>query len=254
MSRVPRTIKQVTDRDAVLQAISEFDALGRETFIQLYGYGRAREYFISHRGKLYDSKAIIGVAFACQHKGAEPLRYNDFSGGEATVEPQLDALGFKIRHKRDLTAAERRKLAEREDDEPPPPTSPADAKRKVLALIARRLGQPKFRRALLKAYGERCAFTGDAVAQVLEAAHIEPYRLRGLNAISNGLLLRADIHTLFDLGLIAIDKANHILVSKLLNGSPYADMRGKILRTPKGAKQQPNASALEAHRLASKAG
>ena len=254
MSRVPRSIRQVTDRDAVLQAMAEYDALGREVFIQLYGYGRARDYFIPHDGKLYDSKPIIGVAFAYQHKGAKPLRYNDFSGGEVTVKRQLDTLDFKIRHKKDLTKSERESLETSDDRDEPPPTDAVDARRKVLALVARRLGQPKFRRVLLKAYGKRCAATGDKVVQVLEAAHIEPYRLRGLNSVTNGLLLRADIHTLFDIGLIAIDTDNRILISKSLNGTPYAELRGQPLRIPKSPIHCPNASALAAHRKTSKAG
>lgn len=256
MSRVPRTIRQVTDRNAVLEAMREFDGLGRDAFLQFYGYGRAREYFIARRGRLYDSKAIIGVAFAYQHKGATPLRYDDFGGGEATVEPQLEKLGFTVRHKRDLSAAEIARLAKRTDgdEDGPPPGDEAEGRRRVLALVARRLGQPRFRKALLKAYGNRCAISGDNVVQVLEAAHIEPYRVRGLNAVTNGLLLRADLHTLFDLGLVAVDPNDRLLVSKSLGKTAYAKLRGRALRLPTGAALRPSKAALAAHRAGSKAG
>jgi hypothetical protein len=214
------------------------------------------EYFIAHHGRFYDSKAIIGVAFAYQHKGARPLRYNDFGGGEATVEPQLRMLRFKIRHRSSLPAADRARLDDREggDEDGPPPSSAMDAKRRVLAFVARRLGQPKFRRALLGAYERRCAITGDAVEPVLEAAHIEPYRLRGLNAVTNGLLLRADLHTLFDVGLIAVDQDDTLLVSKALDKTAYAKLRGKALRSPRSAGHRPSKVALAAHRASSKAG
>ncbi len=71
--------------------------------------------------------------------------------------------------------------------------------------IAWRRGQPEFRRKLLEAYGRRCAITGCSSEEVLEAAHIEPYSKTKNNNPTNGILLRADIHTLFDCDLIGID-------------------------------------------------
>ena len=73
-----------------------------------------------------------------------------------------------------------------------------DARTRVLSSIVRRRGQPLFRKRLLKAYDRRCAFTGCAVEALLEAAHIVPYRGSDTNHIANGLLLRADLHTLFE--------------------------------------------------------
>lgn len=80
-----------------------------------------------------------------------------------------------------------------------------DAKTRVRASIVRRRGQHAFRQILLDAYGGRCAVTGCDVADVLEAAHIVPYQGDATHVVNNGLLLRADIHTLFDLGWIAVD-------------------------------------------------
>src|SRR5205823_2979542 len=79
------------------------------------------------------------------------------------------------------------------------PISIEDGRRRIQAS---RQGQFAFRAALIEAYGGRCAMTGCDILEVLEAAHIVPYRGPSTNAVSNGLLLRADIHTLFDLGLI----------------------------------------------------
>ena len=66
-------------------------------------------------------------------------------------------------------------------------------------MVALRQGQPQFRKSLLTAYRSRCAITGTAVESVLEAAHIWPHKGEQTNEVWNGLLLRADLHTLFDL-------------------------------------------------------
>ncbi|MFN8357873.1 MAG: HNH endonuclease [Spirosomataceae bacterium] len=79
------------------------------------------------------------------------------------------------------------------------------------AQIKIRRGQPKFRQQLLKLYNETCIITGCKIKELLEAAHILPYSMRSDYKLSNGLLLRADIHTLFDLGMIAIDPENMCL-------------------------------------------
>lgn len=81
-------------RDAVLAALAECDALGRETFLKRYGYGYSRRYPLIHNGRVYDSKAIVGVAYGKQH--GTPLRAESFSGGLTTVVPTLRRLGFAI--------------------------------------------------------------------------------------------------------------------------------------------------------------
>ncbi|HZZ18730.1 MAG TPA: HNH endonuclease signature motif containing protein, partial [Opitutaceae bacterium] len=83
-------------------------------------------------------------------------------------------------------------------------TSVIDACERVLGQIVRRRGQKEFRESLLVAYDQRCAITNCDAVDALEAAHIIPYQGSATNNVTNGLLLRADIHTLFDLGLIAI--------------------------------------------------
>jgi putative restriction endonuclease len=70
----------------------------------------------------------------------------------------------------------------------------------ALRCIAARRGQAAFRAALIDAYGGRCSITGCDAVEALEAAHISPYKGDHTNDVTNGLLLRADLHTLFDLG------------------------------------------------------
>jgi hypothetical protein len=91
---MPRA-SDVTSRDAVLDAIAEFDEIGREGFLAKYGFGPARDYVVAWNGKEYDSKAVLGAAHAHQHVGSEPLRSQDFSGGDETRRT-LERLGFEV--------------------------------------------------------------------------------------------------------------------------------------------------------------
>jgi predicted restriction endonuclease len=82
----------------------------------------------------------------------------------------------------------------------------------------------------------------------LEAAHITPYLGPQTNDVSNGLLLRADIHTLFDLGLLSVDSTNYrILVSKVLDGTEYQSLAGKDLLLPGAISKRPSTKALKEH-------
>ncbi|KQY41864.1 HNH endonuclease [Cellulomonas sp. Root137] len=80
--------------DAVTAALGEFDALGREAFLDKYRFGEARSYFVVHEGRRYDSKAIVGAAHG--YATGERLTPDQFSGGEATVARRLRALGFNV--------------------------------------------------------------------------------------------------------------------------------------------------------------
>jgi 5-methylcytosine-specific restriction protein A len=83
-------------REAVLKAVGEFDRLGRTEFLEKYGFGSARSYFLEVDGRLYDSKAIAGAAHGFIRNGVHPLRSTDFSGGETTVMATLERLGFEF--------------------------------------------------------------------------------------------------------------------------------------------------------------
>jgi putative restriction endonuclease len=83
-------------RSTVLEAIAEFNDIGRDAFLSKYGFGPARSYFLEHDGQLFDSKAIIGAAHQYVPGGDGPLRPSEFSGGEATVATHLRRLGFAV--------------------------------------------------------------------------------------------------------------------------------------------------------------
>lgn len=128
------------------------------------------------------------------------------------------------------------------------PTDVEDARSKTLATVVRRRGQSAFRDALRNAYGDRCCLTDCNLVDVLEAAHIHPYRGDQTNVVSNGLLLRADIHTLFDLFLLRIDPTSlTVEISPKLIGTEYASLRGRRIATPIDPGEAPSPKALEVH-------
>lgn len=129
------------------------------------------------------------------------------------------------------------------------PGDEEDAREWVQTSIARRQGQPKFRDELLTAYEGKCAISGCKVSEVLEAAHIQRYLGLKTNHVTNGLLLRSDLHTLFDHRLISIDPNTMIvLVAPELKGTAYEkNFAGKPLRLPKKSADHPNTKALEKH-------
>ena len=125
------------------------------------------------------------------------------------------------------------------------PAGIKDARERIVSSIVRRRGQPAFRKQLLVAYKGHCTITGCEVEAVLEAAHIIPYMGSETNHPGNGLLLRADLHTLFDLGLIAVDVVTmQILVSPKLAGTCYDGYRGKRIMVPDDPAGQPRSEAL----------
>jgi hypothetical protein len=94
--RRPLGLGDLASRDAVLSALAEFDQLGRAAFLAKYGFGKAHSYFLRHEGRMYDSKAIAGAAIGFEHPQHGPLRSNELHGGENTVVPRLEALGFEV--------------------------------------------------------------------------------------------------------------------------------------------------------------
>jgi hypothetical protein len=133
-----------------------------------------------------------------------------------------------------------------ETDEPFNPRGQDDGRARVLREVVRRQGQQKFRQSLIAAYGGCCAITGCPVTALLEAAHITPYLGPDTNSITNGLLLRADLHTLWDLGLLAVDPGTRrIWMSPKVNDSTYQEFSGMLLAEPAHPSQQPSFSALQ---------
>ncbi|WP_250537038.1 HNH endonuclease [Caballeronia sp. AZ10_KS36] len=114
-----------------------------------------------------------------------------------------------------------------------------------LRAIAIRQGQSGFREKLLSAYGRTCAVTGCRVVDLLEAAHIRPHAEEPNYNVTNGLLLRADIHTLFDLGLLAIDTRLRVRIVPALLRSEYKAYEGREIRHPAYPSEMPNSDALQ---------
>jgi putative restriction endonuclease len=122
----------------------------------------------------------------------------------------------------------------------------------VPTLARRRLGQGTFRLLISDTYERRCAVTGERTLPVLEAAHIKPVSRGGEHRLDNGLLLRSDLHRLFDLGYLTVTSAGKLRVSpKLretwLNGRVYYDLDGRDIRLPKDEPLRPSNLFLEWH-------
>lgn len=106
-----------------------------------------------------------------------------------------------------------------------------------------RLGQGAFRVLVTDAYQRRCAITGERTLPVLQAAHIRPYADNGPHLVSNGLLLRSDLHTLFDRGYISVTDELRVLVSgrireEFANGREYYQHHGKPLAMMPGQQHE----------------
>jgi putative restriction endonuclease len=120
-------------------------------------------------------------------------------------------------------------------------------------LIQPRLGQSGFRYAVTERYERRCAMTGERSLPALEAAHIKPYSNDGPHRVSNGLLLRADLHRLFDAGYVTVTPDFRIKVSKQLkeefdNGRDYYAMSDKpLIVLPREARDRPSHEFVEWH-------
>ncbi|MGO1738109.1 MAG: HNH endonuclease [Actinomycetaceae bacterium] len=153
-----------------------------------------------------------------------------------------------VRGRLDAQATPIEELAEERAEEFDP-SGMADERTRQLARVARREGQDRFRTALLDAYGARCAISGYDAPAVLEAAHIYPHRGRWTNVVANGLLLRADLHRLFDRGAIAVDESSYaILVKPDLRVTDYEWLVDRSLRRPRRTDQSPSTRALREHR------
>lgn len=122
-----------------------------------------------------------------------------------------------------------------------------DGRKRQLRLVLRR-GQQAFRSALLKAYESRCAISGCDCPDALEAAHVYPYHGDQTNMPCNGLLLRADLHVLLDLGLISIEPDSlTVVIAQSLKTTFYGDLQGKPVSVPKDPSARLSKQALQWH-------
>jgi putative restriction endonuclease len=119
-------------------------------------------------------------------------------------------------------------------------------------LVRPRLGQGTFRVAVTGAYGGACAVTHEHSLPVLEAAHIRPYGAEGEHSVANGLLLRADVHRLFDAGYVTVTPDRRFVVSRRLadeweNGKAYYAMEGREIAVPARVADRPDPELLRWH-------
>jgi len=127
-----------------------------------------------------------------------------------------------------------------------------DARTVVEVPQFQREGQGTFRLRLLGAYHGQCAVTGEHALPVLEAAHIQRYLGPGSNHPQNGLILRSDLHRLYDAGYLAVTPDLRLEVSSRLreefsNGKAYYAMAGRTLRVPANEGERPSPAALRWH-------
>ena len=133
--------------------------------------------------------------------------------------------------------------------EPRRPDIPLDWRERP---VRQRLGQGAFRVLVTDVYERRCAVTGEKALPVLQAAHIRPVTREGPHRVDNGLLLRSDIHALFDQGYVTVTPDHRFRVSRRLkadfdNGEPYYPLSGNRIWLPGRNEDQPGREFLEWH-------
>lgn len=196
-----------------------------------------------------DLRVPAGVAAGLElfTSSGEPTDASSLRGGRPDPNlfracPQLSSTSAdQLRQLLDLPPQASIESAEAEDI---PLTGGDDDEYRQQTIKSRR-GQQRFRQALLKAYGGRCVVTGCRVEDLLEAAHITPHADHTDYRVSNGLLLRSDIHTLFDLNLLVIDGSYRVKMSERLRYSEYWTYNGRLLdRFPDKSAEQPSRDTL----------
>ncbi len=115
-----------------------------------------------------------------------------------------------------------------------------------------RLGQGSFRILVTEAYERRCAVTNERTLPALDAAHIKPYSESGLHVVNNGILLRRDLHALFDKGYVTITpsmkfEVSHRIKDEYENGRDYYRLQGAELRLPSNPINRPSQEYIKWH-------
>jgi hypothetical protein len=187
---------------------------------------------VKSKGRGY---TVLGLAFVEQYNSATHMFTFHGPANTETVNKGLFDTFFPI----EVDSDDRNALkAAGETDE---------RKRAVAERVVRER-QDKFRKALIKAYGGACAITDIDIPEVLQAAHIDPYRGRKSQVVTNGILLRADFHLLYDANLISIVPGTHrVRTSARLKQTPYARFSRAEIREPEDARLKPDDELLELH-------
>ena len=218
-----------------------------------------RDRRFTNRGLMKCMEDQIPVGFLVKRKPKPGVQYDvlglglvtGWREGYFTIEGFSDG-GVKTDNGRAADAAKARAHAVNlvvSDEDFDVNAADIDLRERTIKHVACRRGQQTFRATLLEAYAGRCCITGCDLTDVLEAAHISPYRGPQSNHPQNGLLLRADIHTLFDLGLLAVDDDYRLLLSdKVGDSTTYWDFASRRLELPPADMLKPDRAALRQHR------
>lgn len=132
------------------------------------------------------------------------------------------------------------------------PSEVTGSTRGLPTLTIPRLGQQAFKSLVLTSYRRSCAITGNRVEPVLQAAHIRSVADGGLHRVDNGLLLRSDVHILFDRGYLGVDARHRLHVSPRLrqdfgNGEEFYGKAGSVIALPQRKVDRPSADAVTWH-------
>jgi len=184
---------------------------------RLLGYGKIKE--LEPKPPLADDpkgRDRLAAHLENYHKFNPPLSFDDIGGDPRTnFTNSISRVEFNFANYSSLKI-----------------TSPVndDFNNKQYYARTIRKGQPKLREALLKVYKTRCAISGHGPENVLEACHIVPHNISGNNQLDNALLLRSDLHCLFDDGLIKINPNTYkIELVESLMDTPYAKYHGHTI-------------------------
>jgi hypothetical protein len=207
------SLGDLTSREAVVEAIAEFEAIGREAFLDKYGFGRARAYFLEHQDRWYDSKAIVGAAHGYQFPEKGPLQRTDFSGGKDTVQRKLESLGFEVH-------IDQEGLVPYEHDYRSLPSTPQASDlsepmlpERIRSETYRILRDTALARSLKNLHGHRCQICGTRIPLgngefYSETHHIKPLGEPhcGPDVAENIIVLCPNHHVQCDYGAIRLSK------------------------------------------------
>ncbi|WP_420386022.1 HNH endonuclease [Roseivirga sp.] len=121
-------------------------------------------------------------------------------------------------------------------------------KKSKQTMVKERKGQSLFRFTISEAYKHRCCITGEKIPELLEAAHIQPYINTNSNHVKNGLLLRTDLHKLYDSGLLFIDESYTVHISQYVRSHYYNQFHQTRIELPNNENDHPSKNALKLRR------
>jgi predicted restriction endonuclease len=197
-----------------------------ESLLQEYSeFKRATKYWvISNSSQHYSSKAVVAAAYTIKFPNKQKLSSHDINGGiskKKDAAQYLINLGFDIVNKNGMIT-----INDKKEDDINNLFRQINTDKISYVMQESRKMQDAFRESLLKRY-KCCVITGCEDIEALEAAHIIPYSITRDQSTDNGILIRADLHRLFDRKLVEIDSKGVVSVSKKLKDPHYRKLHGK---------------------------